>query len=211
VSIPQGSWSTPSSVHPPASAAIAAIVRAPAEGDVAGHEETRQGALQPGAQQVPQKGRAHRTRAPSGAAKRKAIEFRNSPSENQLHQSVAELLDWILISPAMYTTFPAGWGKLTKGTAGRLFASGLKRGLPDIFVFDKNQKVVGIELKARTSQSSAQRDMAAKLQAVGITVYVCRSQEDVLAALYRESIACRSISMKGSSDESRESARMVSG
>jgi hypothetical protein len=160
---------------------------------VAGHEETQQGALQPGAQQVPEKGRAHRARASSGAAKRKAIEFRNSPSENQLHQSVAELLDWILISPAMYTTFPAGWGKLTKGTAGRLFASGLKRGMPDILVFDINQKVVGIELKARTSQSGAQRAMAAQLQAVGITVYVCRSQEDVLAALYRENVACRSL------------------
>jgi hypothetical protein len=194
VSIPPGSWNTPLSVHPPASAATAAIARAPAGGDVDGHEETQQGALQPGAQQVPPKGRAHRTRAASGAAKRKAIEFRNTPSENQLHQSVAELLDWILISPAMYTTFPAGWGKLTKGTAGRLFASGLKRGLPDILVFDKDQKVVGIELKVgHNSQTSAQRAMAAQLQAVGITVYVCRSIEDVLAALYRENITVRSI------------------
>jgi hypothetical protein len=160
---------------------------------VAGHEEAQGAHGVPGAQQIPAKGRAHRTRAASGAAKRKAIEFRNSPSENQLHQSVAELLDWILISPAMYTTFPAGWGKLTRGTAGRLFASGLKRGMPDILVFDINQKVVGIELKARTSQSGAQRAMAARLQAVGITVYVCRSIEDVLAALYRENITVRSI------------------
>lgn len=126
------------------------------------------------------------------SGKHRPINIPYNPTESQLHQSVAELLDWILIEPAFFTTFPAGWGKLTKGTAGRLFASGLKRGMPDILVFDKDQRVIGIELKVGyNGLSSAQRTMFAKLQAVGITVYVCRTQEDVLAALYRESIHCR--------------------
>jgi hypothetical protein len=94
------------------------------------------------------------------------------------------LLDWVLLPPAIFTTFPAGWGKLTKGTAGRLYASGLKKGMPDILVFDVMRKVIGIELKAgANSVSAAQRDMFAKLQGVGVRVYVCKSLEDVINAL----------------------------
>lgn len=163
--------------------------------DCSARAET-QGILQLGAQQVPEARRPHRpgqARAQNKPLKRRPIDIPHDPTESQLHQSIAELLDWILIEPAFYSTFPAGWGKLTKGTAGRLYASGLKRGMPDILVFDRN-KVAGIELKAgKNSVSSAQRTMFAKLQAVGITVHVCRSQEDVLAALCREEISCRSI------------------
>jgi hypothetical protein len=99
----------------------------------------------------------------------------------------------------MFTTFPAGWGKLTKATAGRLHASGLKKGMPDILVFDARQrmdvtKVVGIELKVGANAvSSAQRTMFAKLQAVGITVYVCRNIDDVIRALDEELIPHRHI------------------
>ena len=172
--------------------------------------ETPQGALNLGEKQIPKARRAHWARASAGTAKRKEIDFASSASESQLHQSIAELLDWILITPAMYTTFPAGWGKLSRGTAGRLFASGLKRGMPDIFVFDVGPKIVGIELKAgRNSTTSAQRITHARLQAVGIPVYVCRSQEDVLAALYREGVACHSLSMKGVSYDKRNPAPVV--
>jgi hypothetical protein len=106
------------------------------------------------------------------------------------------LLDWVLMPPAIYTTFPAGWGKLTKGTAGRLYASGLKRGMPDILVFDVMRRVIGIELKAgANSVSAAQRDMFAKLQGVGVRVYVCRSQEDVIRALDNAGIMHREVNL----------------
>lgn len=189
-------------------------------GDVVDDHEETQGALFLGSQQVSEKRGTHRPRAqgekavkPRGRSepkslsdpryareprmsrgKRRPISIPHDPSESQLHQSIAELLDWILKPPAFFTTFPAGWGRLSKGTAGRLFASGLKKGMPDILVFDEGPKVVGIELKVgKNSVSSAQRAMFAQLQAVGITVYVCRSQEDVRTALYREFIDCRSI------------------
>lgn len=142
----------------------------------------------------PPHGEPKSTREPGAASKHRPIDIPHDPTESQLHQSVAQLLDWILIEPAFYTTFPAGWGRLSKGTAGRLFASGLKKGMPDILVFDKDQKVIGIELKVgHNSVTAAQRTMFARLQAVGITVYVCRTQEDVLAALYRESFPCHRI------------------
>lgn len=140
----------------------------------------------------------HRTREPTTSRKkRRPIDIPHDPTENQLHQSIAELLEWILIPPNFFSTFPAGWGKLSKGTAGRLFASGLKKGMPDILVFATNSRIVGIELKVgHNGVSAAQRTMFAQLQAVGITVYVCRNQEDVLAALYRENVACRSINSR---------------
>jgi hypothetical protein len=119
--------------------------------------------------------------------------------ESEFHVSVAELLDWILIPPAMFTTFPAGWGKLGKATAGRLYASGLKKGMPDILVFDvgtlKLPHVIGIELKVGANAvSSAQRDMFARLQALGIRVYVARSLDDVVDALDDANIPHRVVS-----------------
>jgi hypothetical protein len=135
----------------------------------------------------------------------------HNPRESQLHASVAQLLDWVLLPPTIYTTFPAGWGKLTKGTAGRLYASGLKKGMPDILVFDLGRKVIGIEIKVgANSVSAAQREMFSKLQGVGIRVYVCRSQEDVINALdsarimHREVNLCQSgTNANGREDEQR--------
>lgn len=117
----------------------------------------------------------------------------HSPKESELHLSVAQLLDWILLPPAIWTTFPAGWGKLTKGTAGRLYASGLKKGMPDILVFAP-KKVIGIELKVgNNSLTSAQRTMHAQLQAVSIRTYVCRSIDDVIVALDSSDIKHRQL------------------
>ena len=120
--------------------------------------------------------------------------------ESDLHVSVAELLDWILVPPAIFTTFPAGWGKLSPATAGRLYASGMKKGMPDIFVFDRFghalTKCIGIELKVgANSETSAQRTMFARLEAVGIRVYICRSLEDVVAALEDAGIEHRTLEL----------------
>ncbi|HEX8829157.1 MAG TPA: VRR-NUC domain-containing protein [Xanthobacteraceae bacterium] len=130
----------------------------------------------------------------------KPFNLPHNEKESDLHKSVATLLDWVLIPPTFFTTFPAGWGKLNKATAGRLYASGLKPGMPDIFIFAEarvieNKKrpiVIGIELKVgANSVSSAQRTMFAKLYAVGIRVYICRNIDDVIAALREAGIPHR--------------------
>lgn len=138
----------------------------------------------------------------------------HDPSESQLHASVAQFLDWALLPPTIWTTFPAGWGKLTKGTAGRLYACGLKKGMPDILVFcrrDHNSSyVVGIELKAgRNGLSSAQRTMFAALQGVGIPVYVCRSIEDVAEMLTQEGISCRQLEINANGPGSTQRTERV--
>jgi hypothetical protein len=133
-------------------------------------------------------------------SKSKPFNLPHNPRESELHASVAEFLDWALLpQEAIYTTFPAGWGKLNKGTAGRLHASGMKRGMPDILVFGRRSRVVGLELKVgANSVTAAQREMFAKLQGIGIRVYICRSIEDVADALKQEQIPCRRLEISAS-------------
>jgi hypothetical protein len=112
-------------------------------------------------------------------------------SEAALHKAVADLLDWGLLPPALWTTFPAGWGKLGKATAGRLRGSGLKAGFPDILVFF-NGRAVGVELKAADGDiSKQQRAMFLQLYAAGVRVYTCRNTDDVIGVLEQESIPHR--------------------
>jgi hypothetical protein len=117
--------------------------------------------------------------------KRRAFKLRPPPDppEIEFHSTVAELLEWMLKPPALYTTFPAGWGKLPPRLAGWLKKCGLKAGMPDILIWHEG-RCIGLELKKPgTSASSAQREMHAKLWGAGVLVYVCRRLEDVIAAL----------------------------
>lgn len=122
------------------------------------------------------------------------------PSEIDLHQSAAELLDWLIVPPAFYTTFPAGWGELPKSTAARLQRCGLKPGMPDILVFDAfavianrtYPKVVGIELKARKGRVRPQQEnMRFVLSKLGINVYICRDLDEIIEVLKRENVPLR--------------------
>jgi hypothetical protein len=112
-------------------------------------------------------------------------------TEAQLHKAVADLLDWMLLPPAIWTTFPAGWGKLGKATAGRLHGSGLKAGFPDVLIFF-NGHCVGVELKTeRGLVSKAQHLMFMRLYEAGIRVYICRNTDDVIGVLEQESLPHR--------------------
>lgn len=120
-------------------------------------------------------------------------------SEDEFHAGVAQLLHRVLLPPAEWTCFPAGNVPLPPQFAAKLARMGLKRGWPDILIlFDKC--VYGLELKrqgrglSRTktvrTRSGAQRvlegqaDVFPRLEAQGMRLSVCRSQEDVLAALH---------------------------
>lgn len=97
--------------------------------------------------------------------------------------SVAQLLDWILLPPAFYTTFPAGWGVLSPMMAQRLKRSGLKAGMPDILLFFKS-RCYGIELKTgKNALSPDQKETISQLGYAGVPVWVCRSVEDVISVL----------------------------
>jgi hypothetical protein len=118
------------------------------------------------------------------------------PTEYELQRSVADMLDWLLVPPAFYTAFPAGWGKLPPATAGLLKACGLKRGFPDILIIDHDGKVpyprvIGIELKRNDNKSTTsdeQDAMHQKLINAFCRVYVARTIEEVLDILDREQV-----------------------
>lgn len=121
------------------------------------------------------------------------------PTEGQLHATVAQFLDWALLPPALYTTFPAGWGVLTRSTAGRLKGCGLKQGMPDILLFHAG-RCFGIELKSFWGKvSEAQQEMHDKLRAAGTVVFVCSSLDEVIFALKTIDVPLRRT--KGASDE----------
>lgn len=123
------------------------------------------------------------------------------PSESQLHAAVAKFLDLALLPPAVYSTFPAGWGKLPKATAGRLYQSGMKPGMPDIFIWYRmtaklTYRCIGIEIKTDTGYPSpAQRSMFAKLLKAGVIVYVCRDVKQVLSVLREEEVPIRRLAV----------------
>lgn len=126
------------------------------------------------------------------------------PTELQLHATVAKYLDWVLMSPALYTTFPAGWGVLAKSTAGRLKGAGLKQGMPDILLF-LNGLCFGIELKSyKGVLTPVQRDMHKKLRDAGVPVAVCTSLNEVIAILKVWGFPLRRT--KGAEDVERKSA-----
>jgi hypothetical protein len=98
----------------------------------------------------------------------------------------------MLLPPTVWTTFPAGWGKLGKATAGSLRGAGLKVGMPDCLIFHQG-RAVGIELKTDKGKLTIQQEtMHERLTKAGIPVYVCRSMDQVFESLQLEMIPMRS-------------------
>jgi hypothetical protein len=112
-------------------------------------------------------------------------------TEIDLHRSVAQFLDWCLEPPALYTTFPAGWDKMSKSRAGMLYGAGLKAGMPDILIF-YNGFTLGLELKtAKGKLSTIQKKMHELLTNAGVFVHVCRSVDEVESILRELKISLR--------------------
>lgn len=192
------------------SAVIAVIAKAKHDGEAGCNGSTRQstGQTRPGAfnPEEPATWRADRAGQEGETLKQsrksRPLNLPGSASEDAFHLAVAELLDWVLRMPTFWTTFPAGYGKLGKGMAGKLKAKGLKAGMPDILIFHpvpphiNNSHVVGLELKAgRNTTSSAQRNTHQLLWAAGVKVYTIRNLNDVLAALLAENIPFKQIEL----------------
>ena len=120
-----------------------------------------------------------------------------SATEDEFHVAVADLLNTVLRMPSFFTTFPAGYGKLSKAMSGRLKAKGMRAGMPDILIFHpfgRATTVIGLELKVKgNSTSSAQRATHALLQAVGVKTYLIRKATDVTRALHDAGIPYRNV------------------
>lgn len=112
--------------------------------------------------------------------------------EAALHRAVAGFLRAALKPPTIFTTFPAGGGGRVRGA--QLKAMGLAKGFPDLIVVHPAlhpgfSLVVGLELKAgRGRLSPEQVAMRGAFGRAGAFYFVCRSVEDVEAALWEAQV-----------------------
>ena len=113
------------------------------------------------------------------------------PLEDELHQSVADALRYLLPAETVWTTWEARNAKSAVEGARRK-RLGLLPGWSDIGIFYRS-RVVLIELKrSRYGQvSQAQRALHARLEEAGFPVTICTSVEDVLATVSRAGIPLR--------------------
>lgn len=134
------------------------------------------------------------------ASRKPARRIRKRPTmtEAQLHKAVADYLAVALPTEGcVWTTFPAGGGGKVRGA--QLKGRGLRAGWPDIQIVwelgpahHSGCGVVCIELKTEVGAlSAAQRSCHEAIYSAGGDVYVCRSVDDVHAALSRHSIPLR--------------------
>jgi hypothetical protein len=129
------------------------------------------------------------------------------PTERDVHEAVAHMLDALLLPPAFWFTYPAGASQLSPQQAARHSRVGLKRGLPDIWIL--HHGVYGIELKrdgqwlsktrtVRTRRGAprileGQEDTFPRLIATGAfkAISICHSIDDVLDKLKQWNIPHR--------------------
>jgi hypothetical protein len=118
------------------------------------------------------------------------------PLERTLHVQVADYLRAALRVPTTWTTIAHG-GRASLGQARLWQRQGLRPGWPDMIVMhpaelapgQRRVIVLGIEMKTlKGRQSVAQVDVEADFRASGAGYALCRSVEDVQAALDAQGI-----------------------
>ena len=115
----------------------------------------------------------------------------SNKAEQRFHMAVAQYLDLALPSHAVWTTFPAGGGGLTRGKF--LKAMGLRAGWPDIQIlvrstaFDSARsfsRFIGLELKTSKGVVTATQTAAhLSIRQSGGEVYIVRTLDEVCDAL----------------------------
>lgn len=117
--------------------------------------------------------------------------------EQHLQQAVAKFLDSVLLPGVMWAAIGHGGGGATRGAI--LKSMGLKPGWPDIIIAAQGVSV-GLELKAKDGRASpAQVAVQTGLIECGWKIYLCRSIEDVLAALDMSRVPHRRVSTRSKS------------
>jgi hypothetical protein len=131
--------------------------------------------------------------------------------EDQLQETVARALTILVMPPAAWTHFPAGSVPLPPQFAAKLNRFGLQRGWPDFLIVHRG--IFGIELKradgrlsitrtVRTRRGAlrvldGQREVFPRLLEAGFAgIAVCRSLDEVLAALQGWGVPLRAAAMQ---------------
>src|SRR6516165_3046786 len=118
--------------------------------------------------------------AATGPARGRAPPFRLTapdPLELDIHEACAAALDRLLAPPAMWCCYPAGGIELTAAQVAKYGRLGLKRGMPDLFLFFEG--LWGIELKRRGGTLSKTRVVRSRRGSPRVLV----GQEETFPAL----------------------------
>jgi hypothetical protein len=101
--------------------------------------------------------------------------------EQILHKQIAAFLDVGLGGNATWTTIPLGGGGKLRGSI--LKGLGVRRGFPDVAIFDGGRALF-LELKAPKGRVSDEQTACHKaLRRAGCVVYVIRSLDEAIIAL----------------------------
>lgn len=107
----------------------------------------------------------------------------NRPEED-IQKQVAEYLDLALPPDLRWWHTPNQRGTRKKWEVALLKALGVKPGVQDITIVGRGPRVIIIEMKSGAgSLNKAQKDWRDFYRSVGIPWFLCRSLEDVIAAL----------------------------
>lgn len=109
--------------------------------------------------------------------------------EQALQRQVAQFLAVALDGNSWFSSMPLGGGGRLRGAI--LHGLGVKRGLPDMLVINDG-RAIWLELKAAKGRvSEGQQDCHAALSSARSPVAVCKSIDDVIAALVAAGVPLR--------------------
>lgn len=121
------------------------------------------------------------------------------PFEREVHERIVDLLNAVLLPPAVWAPYPAGVVQLSAQQQAAMSRFGLKRGMPDLMIW--HNYTYGIELKrhggrlskariVRTARGSprvleGQEEMFPRLLATGAwgDIAICHDTDEVLGCL----------------------------
>jgi len=107
-------------------------------------------------------------------------------------QSWADRLIDRIVLPPMFVTGIDHASQTTDNARARMAGRGIKFGLPDMFVAQRDGHLlhsVWLELKRGTSLSAAQVGVHVAMRAAGLHVWTCRTMADVVASLRDAGVA----------------------
>jgi hypothetical protein len=127
--------------------------------------------------------------------------------ERDIHRACADMLDAVLMLPAVWWPYPAGAAQLSPQQQAAMSRIGLKRGLPDLFIL-YDEKLYGIELKrpggrvsetrivttkdGRMRELIGQADMFPRLIAAGMReIVIAHSVPEMMSHLERWGVPLR--------------------
>jgi hypothetical protein len=116
--------------------------------------------------------------------------------EDNLHLSVVDLLAKLVLPPAEWAAYPAGWTELTGQQKAKFYRMGLRQAWPDFLI--SYNGFLGVELKTETGRLSISRNIRVRDRRGNIVTKWVEGQREVFPRLvasggFKKIVVCRSL------------------